>query len=51
MFDPAGISDYATYENPHQHAGGFFYVIVNGNLVVQEATHTGARPDLILKIS
>ena len=44
IFDPAEISDQATYDNPHQYADGIFHVIVNGDLVVQEAVHTGARP-------
>jgi len=51
IFDPAEVSDRATYENPHQYAGGIFHVIVNGNLVVQDTAHTGARPGRILKIS
>ena len=50
IFDPAEVSDRATYENPHQYAGGIFHVIVNGNLVIHEASHSGARPGRILKI-
>lgn len=50
IFDPAEISDKATYDNPHQYASGIFHVIVNGNLVVHQATHSGARPGRILKI-
>ena len=49
-FDPSEISDRATYEKPHQYAKGIFHVIVNGNLVVHEAAHSGARPGRILKI-
>ena len=51
IFDPAEISDQATYDNPHQYADGIFHVIVNGDLVVQEAAHTGARPGRILNTS
>ena len=36
IFDPAEVSDKATYDNPHQYAGGIFHVIVNGNLVIHE---------------
>jgi N-acyl-D-aspartate/D-glutamate deacylase len=50
LFDPAEVSDRATYDNPHQYADGIFHVIVNGNLIVHQATHTGARPGRILKI-
>lgn len=31
-------------------AKGIFHVIVNGKLVIHEATHSGARPGRILKI-
>lgn len=50
IFDPAAVSDKATYDQPHQYANGIFHVIVNGNLVVHQATHSGARPGRILKI-
>jgi len=50
IFDPAEVSDKATYDDPHQYAGGIFHVIVNGNLVIHEAAHSGARPGRILKI-
>ena len=50
IFDPAEVSDKATYDNPHQYANGIFHVIVNGNLVIHQATHSGARPGRILKI-
>ena len=51
IFDPAEISDRATYENPHQYANGIYHVIVNGNLVIRDATHSGSRPGRILKIN
>jgi N-acyl-D-amino-acid deacylase len=50
IFDPAEVSDKATYDHPHQYANGIFHVIVNGNLVIHEAAHSGARPGRILKI-
>ncbi len=50
IFDPTAVSDKATYDQPHQYANGIFHVIVNGNLVVHQATHSGARPGRILKI-
>ena len=50
IFDPAEVSDRATYENPHQYAYGIFHVIVKGNLVIHDAKHSGARPGQILKI-
>src|SRR5262249_43201008 len=44
IFDPAAISDRATYFSPHQYAVGVRHVIVNGQLVVADGTFTGARP-------
>src|SRR5438309_2942268 len=44
VFDPARIADRATYEDPHQYAVGVSTVIVNGEVVVDGADHTGAMP-------
>jgi N-acyl-D-aspartate/D-glutamate deacylase len=41
-FDPATISDQATYEHPEQLATGMKYVIVNGKLAVEDGKYTGA---------
>jgi len=49
IFDPAEVSDKATYKNPHQYAKGIYHVIVNGQFVVRDAIHTGARPGWVLK--
>ena len=49
VFDPATVSDTATYDQPHQYAKGIFHVIVNGQFVIRDATHTGTRPGRILK--
>ena len=34
VFDPATVSDRATYQEPAQHSTGIRYVMVNGQLVV-----------------
>lgn len=44
VFDPAKITDHATYEDPHQYATGMRHVIVNGSLVLLDGEHTGATP-------
>lgn len=49
IFDEKTVADRATYENPHQYSAGFLAVIVNGQVVVDAGTHTGARPGSTLK--
>ena len=50
LFDPADFADRATYAEPHQFpSGGRTTVIVNGTLVVENATHTGALPGKVLR--
>ena len=49
VFDADEISDRATFENPHQYAVGMKYVLVNGEVVVRDGAHTGARPGRILR--
>ena len=49
VFDPETISDKCTYTNPHQYPIGIPYVIVSGEVVVDESKHTGAFPGKILR--
>jgi N-acyl-D-amino-acid deacylase len=50
LFDPVDFKDRATYEQPHQYpTGRRTTVIVNGALVVENATHTGALPGQVLR--
>ncbi|WP_395088596.1 amidohydrolase family protein [Armatimonas sp.] len=44
IFDPATISDRATFTDPHQLSIGIEWVFVNGKAVVQNGAHTGALP-------
>jgi N-acyl-D-aspartate/D-glutamate deacylase len=44
VFNPATVTDHATYEQPHQYPTGIEYVIVNGVPVLDPKGLTGARP-------
>ena len=44
IFDPASIQDHATFDDPHQYATGMEYVLVNGEIVIDEGEHSGALP-------
>jgi N-acyl-D-amino-acid deacylase len=50
LFDPADFTDRATYDHPHQYpSGDRITVIVNGTIVVEDATHTGSMPGVVLR--
>lgn len=44
IFDPQTIADRATFENPHQYSVGVRDVFVNGQHVLKNGQHTGAKP-------
>lgn len=48
VFDAAKIIDNATWDNPHQYASSVQYVLVNGQVVLDQGKHTGARPGVVL---
>jgi N-acyl-D-amino-acid deacylase len=49
VFDPATITDHATFEQPHQYATGMVHVLVNGTLVLRDGEHTGATPGRVVR--
>lgn len=49
VFDPATITDKATFEKPHQYAVGVEHVFVNGVPVLKDGEHTGATPGRFVK--
>jgi N-acyl-D-amino-acid deacylase len=48
VFDEKKVADLSTYENPHQYSTGFRFVIVNGQIVVNNDKHTGVRSGMVL---
>jgi N-acyl-D-amino-acid deacylase len=49
VFDPATISDHATFEKPHQYSTGVQHVFVNGVQVLRDGEHTGAKPGQVVR--
>jgi N-acyl-D-amino-acid deacylase len=49
LFDPERVIDRATYSDPFQYNEGIEYVIVGGQIVLDQGKHTGARPGRALR--
>ncbi|MEO5985003.1 MAG: D-aminoacylase [Ferruginibacter sp.] len=49
MFDEKEVQDLSTFIQPHQYSKGFYYVLVNGAVVVEEGKHTGIRSGKALR--
>lgn len=49
LFDPAIVTDQATFTQPHQYARGFEYVFVNGKPVLEHGRLTGEKPGQALR--
>jgi N-acyl-D-amino-acid deacylase len=49
VFDAARIADNATFLEPQQFPTGIDLVVVNGEVVVREGTHTGTRAGKVLR--
>jgi N-acyl-D-amino-acid deacylase len=43
VFDENTVQDVSTYEHPHAYSRGFKFVIVNGQLTIDNEHHTGIR--------
>ena len=48
VFDAARVRDTATFEKPHSYAEGVPYVVVNGQLIVDNGKITTTRPGRVL---
>lgn len=49
VFNPQTVIDRATYTEPFQYGAGIEYVVVNGEIVLQNEKHTGAMPGRVLR--
>ncbi len=49
VFDPEKIRDHATFENPHQYSTGMLHVWVNGQQVLANGEHTGAKQGRVVR--
>jgi N-acyl-D-aspartate/D-glutamate deacylase len=49
IFDPKSVLDRATFEMPNQHPDGVRYVIVNGQISVDEGQRTPALAGRVLR--
>jgi len=49
VFDPATISDHATYDNPAQLATGVEQVLVNGRFALRDGSPTGAATGRVVR--
>ena len=51
IFDPAKITEQATYASPHAYPSGIATVIVNGIVTVRSGKHTGAKAGQVVTLS
>jgi N-acyl-D-amino-acid deacylase len=49
VFDPETVSDTATFENPHQYAKGIEYVMIAGEVIIDNGEHSNKMEGHILK--
>ena len=49
VFNEATVQDLFTYEQPHQYSKGFTYVLVNGELVIENEQHQGIRSGIVIR--
>ena len=50
VFDPATVRSNATYDEPRRFPTGIEHVVVNGTVVIDGGTHTGATPGRAIRL-
>jgi N-acyl-D-aspartate/D-glutamate deacylase len=48
IFNYDKLQDRSTYTQPDQYPTGIDYVLVNGQIVIDQGRHTGAKPGMVL---
>ena len=48
-FDPDSVIDHSTFDDPHQLSEGVRHVFVQGEAVISDGSHTGARPGRVVR--
>jgi len=49
IFDPDTITDRSTFQEPHQYPAGLPYVMLNGQVVVDQDRYTGRLAGRVVK--
>jgi len=49
VFDENTVTDLSTFEQPHQLSTGFSYVLVNGQVTVDQGKHIGTRAGKVIR--
>jgi dihydroorotase/N-acyl-D-amino-acid deacylase len=49
IFNPATVSDRATFEDPHQYPVGIDWVLINGQIAVENGQYRNIRPGRVLR--
>ena len=49
VINPKEIQDQATFEDPYQYSKGISNVLVNGQVVLENGAHTGARNGEVIR--
>jgi N-acyl-D-aspartate/D-glutamate deacylase len=49
VFDPATVTDLATFQDPHRYPAGIDFVVVNGTVTVEDGRFIDARAGRVLR--